>query len=369
MTVQAPEVTTTAETRVGPPPTPPARVVGLAVAAGAAAVLAAVAAHVAIGSIADLAPRRTPLLTALVWVVTALAALPLVSVVAAVRRGRRRARWLAAGDLAAARAEAASGREQASVALGWALAVLLTAALLAFVAASDGAVAQTFLRWEFIESTWRPVAEGFWINIQVSLGAELLVLVFALLLAIMRLLPGPAGRPLRWMATVYVDVFRAIPSIIVLYLVGFGLALAEVPVIKDLSPLWLAIVALTLTYSAYVAEVYRAGIDSLHPSQWAAARSLGLSYGLTLRTVIVPQAVRRIIPPLLNDFVGLQKDTALIGVMGVADTFTRAQLESSNVFNLTPVIVVALLFVIITIPQARIVDRMIARDQRKSGRA
>ncbi|HJQ04273.1 MAG TPA: ABC transporter permease subunit, partial [Nocardioides sp.] len=125
----------------------------------------------------------------------------------------------------------------------------------------------------------------------------------------------------------------------------------------------------TLTYSGYVAEVYRAGIESLHPSQWAAARSLGLSYGMTLRTVIVPQAVRRIVPPLLNDFIGLQKDTALIGVMGVADAFTRAQLESSNVFNLSPVIVVALLFVVITIPQARFVDRLIAREQRKSGRA
>ncbi|TNM41287.1 amino acid ABC transporter permease [Nocardioides albidus] len=295
--------------------------------------------------------------------------MPVVPVVAAALRARSRGRHLAAGDLVAARSEAAAGRERASIALGWALAVLLMAALLGFVAANDGAVAHTFLKWEFIQSTWRPVAEGFWINIQVSVGAEVLVLVLGLVVAIMRLVGGPAGRPLRWLSTAYVDIFRAIPSIIVLYLVGFGLALAEVPVIKDLTPLWLAIVALTLTYSAYVAEVYRAGIESLHPSQWAAARSLGLSYGMTLRTVIVPQAVRRIVPPLLNDFVGLQKDTALIGVMGVADAFTRAQLESSDVFNLTPVIVVAVLFVIITIPQARFVDRMIAREQRKSGRA
>jgi polar amino acid transport system permease protein len=130
---------------------------------------------------------------------------------------------------------------------------------------------------------------------------------------------------------------------------------------------WLAIVALTLTYGAYVAEVYRAGIEAIHPSQWAAARSLGLSYGMTLRTVIVPQAVRRIVPPLLNDFVGLQKDTALIGVMGVTDAFTQARLVSSNVFNLTPVIVVAVLFVIITIPQARFVDKLLAREQSRRG--
>jgi polar amino acid transport system permease protein len=149
----------------------------------------------------------------------------------------------------------------------------------------------------------------------------------------------------------------------VLYLVGFGLSLAKVPVIKDLPPIWLAIVALTLTYGAYVAEVYRAGLESIHPSQWAAARSLGLSYAMTMRTVIIPQAFRRIVPPLLNDFIGLQKDTALIGVMGVIDAFMQARLVSSQVFNLSPVTVVAVAFVLVTIPQARFVDRLIRRDQ------
>jgi polar amino acid transport system permease protein len=204
--------------------------------------------------------------------------------------------------------------------------------------------------------------------VRVAVGAEILVLAFGLLVAVMRLLPGRAGRPLRVLAIGYVDTFRAIPSIIVLYLVGFGLSLAQVPIVKDLSPIWLAIFALTLTYSGYVAEVYRAGIESIHPSQWSAARSLGLSYGKTLRMVIVPQAVRRIVPPLLNDFVGLQKDTALIGVMGVTDAFTQARLTASNVFNLTPVIVVAVLFVIITIPQARFVDRLLSKEQTRTGR-
>ncbi|MPY80358.1 MAG: ABC transporter permease subunit [Actinophytocola sp.] len=296
------------------------------------------------------------------------ALLPLVPALRAFNTARVRGRFLADGDLAAARAAAARGRDQSHTALGYALAVLICAALVWFATANDGAISRTFLRWEFIETAWRSVADAFWVNVKVAVGAEVLVLVFGLLIAIMRLLPGQAGRPLRWIAIGYVDTFRAIPSIIVLYLVGFGLSLAEVPVVKDLPPIWLAIVALTLTYSGYVAEVYRAGIESIHPGQWAAARSLGLSYGMTLRTVIVPQGVRRIVPPLLNDFIGLQKDTALIGVMGVTDAFTQARLTASNVFNLSPVIVVAVLFVVITIPQARFVDRLLAREQRRAGR-
>jgi polar amino acid transport system permease protein len=199
----------------------------------------------------------------------------------------------------------------------------------------------------------------------VAVGAEVLVLVVGLLVAVMRMLPGRAGRPLRALAVAYVDVFRAIPGIIVIYVVGFGLSLAEVPVFRDMSSVMLAILALTLTYGAYVGEVYRAGIESIHPSQWAAARSLGLSYGATLRRVIIPQAVRRIVPPLLNDFIGLQKDTALIGVMGVVDAFLQSRLITARVFNLTPVVVVAILFVLITIPQARFVDRLIRRDQQR----
>ncbi|WP_199506402.1 amino acid ABC transporter permease [Geodermatophilus sp. TF02-6] len=298
----------------------------------------------------------------------AVALLPLVPAGRAFGSARSRSRLLAEGRLAGARHEAASGREHAHTAMGYALAVLLCAALVWFATANDGAISTTFLRWEFLQSSFANVLKAFWINVEVAVGAQVLVLVVGLLVAVMRLLPGRAGRPLRWLAIAYVDTFRAIPSIIVLYLVGFGLKLAQVPLVKDLSPVWLAIIALTLTYSSYVAEVYRAGIESIHPSQWAASRSLGLSYGMTLRTVIVPQAVRRIVPPLLNDFIGLQKDTALIGVMGVTDAFTQARLTASNVFNLTPVIVVAVLFVIITIPQARYVDRLLGKQQSRTGR-
>ncbi len=334
----------------------------------AVAVLAAVAALLALTALHRMLADPSIAVSVAVVLAAVASLLPLVPALRAFGDARRRAERLEHGSLAEARHIAANGREHAHTAMGYAAAVLIVAGLLWFVTTNDGAVSKTFLRWEFLKSSFSNVAKAFVVNVEVALGAQVLVLVFGLVLAVMRLVPGRAGRPMRWMAIVYVDTFRAIPSIIVLYLVGFGLKLAQVPVIKDLPPIWLAIIALTLTYSSYVAEVYRAGIESMHPSQWAAARSLGLSYGMTLRTVIVPQAVRRIIPPLLNDFIGLQKDTALIGVMGVTDAFTQARLSASNAFNLTPVIVVALLFVIITIPQARFVDRLILKEQRRTGR-
>jgi polar amino acid transport system permease protein len=161
-------------------------------------------------------------------------------------------------------------------------------------------------------------------------------------------------------------MFRGLPAIINIYLIGFGIPLTGLPVLKDLQPESYAILALTLTYGAYVAEVYRSGIESIHWSQVAAARSLGLSYMQTMRYVVVPQAVRRIIPPLLNDFIGLQKDTALVNVIGSIDAFNQARIVASNHFNLSPVTTVALLFILITIPQTRLVDKLIERDQRRT---
>ena len=357
------------DARPSPPPTPPARVLPMGVIAAVCALVALTCTVLALRSVHRLVEMPTTLLTTVLLLVAVAAAVPLVPAVRALLLVPRRSALAAAGNLSEARQAAARGRELAATAMGYALATLLVAGVLGFTIANNGAIATTFLRWEFIEASWEGVAKAFAVNVQVAVGAQVLVLIVGLALAVMRLLPGRAGRPLRWIATLYVDVFRAIPSIIVLYLVGFGLSLAQVPIVRDFSPLWLAILALTLTYSAYVAEVYRADIDSIHPSQWSASRSLGLSYSMTLRTVIVPQAVRRITPPLLNDFIGLQKDTALIGVMGVTDAFMQARLVSSNVFNLTPVIVVAVLFVIITIPQARFVDRLIAGEQaRRAGR-
>ena len=364
-------VTTSVEaaTDVPVPPTPPAPVLPAAALSLVVTALCGLAAVAALRSVDVLLGDPATWVATLLVVLGVAALLPVLPALRALGPWWQRRRLLRQGDLTAARHAAAIGRERAHTGMGYALGVLISACMVWFATANDGAIADTFLRTEFIRTAWRDVTEAFWINVKVAVGAQVLVLVVGLLIAVMRLLPGPAGRPLRWIAIVYVDVFRAIPSIIVLYLVGFGLSLAQVPVVKDLSPLWLAILALTLTYSGYVAEVYRAGIESIHPSQWAASRSLGFSYGMTLRTVIIPQAVRRIVPPLLNDFVGLQKDTALIGVMGVTDAFTQARLTASNVFNLSPVIVVALLFVLITIPQARFVDKLIEREQKRTGRS
>jgi polar amino acid transport system permease protein len=190
------------------------------------------------------------------------------------------------------------------------------------------------------------------------------ILIFALLIAILRGLPGPVFFPLRALAIVYADLFRGIPTILVIAMLGFGapaLGLSHLPT----SVVFWGIVSLVLVYSAYVSEVYRAGIESVHPSQEAAARSLGLTRGQTMRTVILPQAVRRVIPPLLNDFIGLQKDTALISVLGPVEALQRATLGASSEFNYTPYVVAAFFFVLITVPQARLTDLLIERDRKR----
>jgi polar amino acid transport system permease protein len=210
------------------------------------------------------------------------------------------------------------------------------------------------------------VVSKFWVNVQLFLMAEALILVFGLLLAVMRSLPGPVFFPLRLLATVYVDLFRALPGILVILMLGLGIpALRIEGVPKD--EFFYALVVLTLVYSAYVSEVYRAGIDSVHPSQGAAARSLGLSQLQTMRFVIVPQAVRRVIPPLLNDFIGLQKDTVLVSYIGVVEIFRETQILSAATFNFTPYVATALVFVVVTIPLARFTDWLIARERGRRG--
>ncbi len=158
-------------------------------------------------------------------------------------------------------------------------------------------------------------------------------------------------------------MFRSIPAVLVIYLVGFGLPLTGVPILKDLSLTTYVVIALTLTVGAYVAEIYRAGIQSVHWSQTAASRSLGLSHMQTLRFVVVPQGVRQIIPPLLNAFIALQKDTALVNVVGVVDSFNQSMIVASNYYNLSAATTVALLFIVISIPQTRFVERMARRDR------
>ena len=194
--------------------------------------------------------------------------------------------------------------------------------------------------------------------------AEVFILVFALVLAVLRGLPGPVFFPLRALATVYADLFRGIPTILVIYILGFGVTALQLPGVP-VSPLFWGTVALVLVYSAYVSEVYRAGIESVHPSQEAAARSLGLNRLQALRFVVLPQAVRRVIPPLLNDFIGLQKDTALVALLGVIEAFRQSQIDVAATFNYTPYICTAILFIAITIPLARFTDWLIARERRR----
>ncbi len=200
--------------------------------------------------------------------------------------------------------------------------------------------------------------------------AEAVILPAALLLAVLRALPGPVFFPLRALAIAYADLFRGIPTILLIFMLGFGMPALGLAWVPDSQFFW-ATVALVIVYTAYVSEVYRAGIESVHPSQDAAARSLGLTRGESLRYVVLPQAVRRVVPPLLNDFIGLQKDTALVGALGPVEAFRQAQIDESASFNATPYLVAATLFVLITIPQARFTDWLIERDRRRrqAGRA
>jgi len=223
----------------------------------------------------------------------------------------------------------------------------------------------TFFSWTDFKESLPSVLRGFATNLSLMFVAEACVLVWGLVLALLRGARSRAMAPVRWLAIGYIDLFRAIPGLVLIYMIGFGLPIAQVPVFGDFSQYQLAVLALTILYGAYVAEVYRAGIESIHWSQTAAARSLGLSQGKTMRFVVLPQAVRRVVPPLLNDFIGLQKDTALIGVIGVLDGFRRAQIYAGSEFNLTPFTSLALCFVVLTFPMTRLTDRLLKRDQQR----
>jgi polar amino acid transport system permease protein len=225
-------------------------------------------------------------------------------------------------------------------------------------------VRQTFFDSGQFKDSFPEVARAFLLNVKMFCIAEVLILVFALVIAIFRSLPGPAALPLRIVGIAYADFFRGVPTILVIAALGFGapaLQLTGVPT----SVIFWGIVSLVLIYTAYVSEVYRAGIESVHPSQAAAARSLGLSHWQALRTVVLPQAVRRVIPPLLNDFIGLQKDTALVGFLGAVEAFKQSQIDAAATFNYTSFTAAALLFVALTIPLARFTDWLVLRDRRR----
>jgi polar amino acid transport system permease protein len=254
-----------------------------------------------------------------------------------------------------------------SVAVALASTLVFFALIAALVVSSPGwpEVKRAFFDGDIFGASFGSIADGFLLNIRIFLIAEAFILVLALLIAVLRSLPGAVLFPMRALAVVYTDVFRGVPAILVIYILGFGAPALELSGIPR-SPLFWGIVSLVLVYSAYVAEVYRAGIESIHPSQEAAARSLGLTRLQALRFVVLPQAVRRVIPPLLNDFIGLQKDSALVALIGPVEAFRQSQIEVAGSFNYTPYLATALLFLLLTIPLARLTDWLVARDQRRS---
>jgi polar amino acid transport system permease protein len=224
---------------------------------------------------------------------------------------------------------------------------------------------QEFFSLSHMRDSASEVLDGFLVNLQLMLVAEALSLVVALGIVLCRISPGRWGRPLRWLAIVWIDTSRGIPALLIFLLLGFGLPQAHIPVLSTLPLFWIATVALVFVYSGDIAEIYRAGIQSVHPSQMAAARSLGLGYHRAMRFVIMPQAIRRVVPPLLNDFISLQKDTALASTIGVIEGVRAAQIYAGNTFNVSSLVGVSLCFLIITVPLARFVDVLMARDHRR----
>jgi len=255
-----------------------------------------------------------------------------------------------------------SGARSVWVAVASTLVFFGVAAILIVTSPGWLRVKATFFDAAVFKKSFPLILEKFRINVFIFMVAEVIVLAWAMLLAVLRSLPGPVFAPLRLLATAYTALFRALPTILVISLLGFGMPALGLQGLPKSEIFW-AIVALVLVYSAYVAEVYRAGIESVHPSQTAAARSLGLDRRKTLRFVVLPQAVRRVIPPLLNDFIGLQKDSALVGVIGVVDSLSTADIRSAAAFDYTPYLALALIYVVITIPMTVWVDWLIKRER------
>jgi polar amino acid transport system permease protein len=219
-------------------------------------------------------------------------------------------------------------------------------------------VKATFFSWDDARAAFPDIWHAFWrYNVVLFLVGEALILVLAMLVALVRQSRAPALLPLRIIAVVYTDLFRGIPTILLIFMLAFGMPALNLQGVTNSLFFW-GLVALVLSYGAYVAEVIRSGIESIHPSQIASADALGLSRTQAMRFVVVPQGVQRVIPPLLNDFVSLQKDTALVGAAGLFDAMFAARDYANFNFNFTPYVVVAGYFVVLTIPLARFTDHL-----------
>jgi len=267
-----------------------------------------------------------------------------------------------------AREAAARARSLGVHALGLSIIIIMLLLAVIFLTSNKAAVQRTFFDPDIIALSFIQVTRMLGVNIFIAVCSMFLAIVIGLGLAVMRLLPGRGMRALRMIAIAIIDTFRALPAMVVIYLICFGLPLTRIPVLSQQDPILYAIIALTLVYAAYLAELFRSGLEAIHTSQYSAALSLGLSLAAVYRLVIIPQMARQIAPPLLGYFIGLQKDTALVNVVGIVDAFTQAKIYSSNYYNLSSVTVVCILFIILTIPQTRFVDYLIARSDGKKMR-
>jgi polar amino acid transport system permease protein len=269
------------------------------------------------------------------------------------------------GERRLARAAAKARRNRRQLAISAVSTVLVLGLLVTVVVTSEGwpTVRETFFNPTDFKDSFPAVLRGFWLDVKLFVIVEIAVLILGLVVALARISRTPALFPVRLLSAIFVDVLRGVPTILVVYLIGFGvpaLMLSGLPT----DPVVLGGIALTLAYSAYVGEVYRAGIESVHPSQRAAALAVGLTEGQATRHVVLPQAVRSVAPPLLNDFISLQKDVALISILGPLEAFRVAQIEASSNFVYTPLVAAALLYLCVTVPLARILDRWERRRRR-----
>lgn len=244
------------------------------------------------------------------------------------------------------------------------VAVVVTAAII-FNLPNWPKVQEQFFSWTNFKGSFPSVLAGLWLNIQIFVVAEILILFLSLAIALARLSRAPVLLPLRGAATTYVDFFRGTPTLLVVYLLGFGVPVLNLPGVPNSALFW-GTTALVLSYSAYVSEVFRAGIASVHPAQRAAARTLGLNNAQTMRFVVLPQAIRRVVPPLLNDFASLQKDTALVSIIGPVEAMRAAENYANLKFNYTSLVVAALLFIALSLPVARFTDRLMEKQRQKT---
>lgn len=277
-----------------------------------------------------------------------------------------RAKRFQSSDIRAARRELHGSRTWCL----WSVSIFAVCATvviaIAALTANDHSVISTFFQIKILTSNAGYLLGGFWLNVRLFLIGEVVILVWALVIALLRELPGKPLTPIRFLATVYSDTFRGLPMLLVMLVVGLGLERTGLPVVSHFNEFESSLFALTLCYGAYISEVYRAGLSSIHWSQAAAARSLGLSAPKTFRLVVLPQAVRNVVPPLLNGFISLQKDTALVSTVGLLDAVNRAQAVSSYEATLTPYMGVAICFLVITIPMTRYVDYLLKKNRRQT---